>query len=227
MISVVIPAFNAAHLVGDAIRSILAQGHPSIEILVVNDGSTDETASVATQFGAPVTCLTRVQGGTAAARNTGVAQARGQWLAFLDADDLWAAGKLDRQIEALTADPSLEAVFGHVQQMVMQPGGVHTPVGAPQPGHTASTMLIRRDAFDRVGAFNAELPLAEAVDWFDRAGAAGLRLVTLPDVVLYRRIHGQNAGILHKEAQVGQYFKVLRASLERRKKATSDPAGNR
>lgn len=96
-VSAVIPAYNAAGCVGRAIRSVLAQTRPVIEILVIDDGSCDDTSSVAERFGPPVRVIRQANAGPSAARNRGAWAARGEWLAFLDADDTWLPPKLERQ----------------------------------------------------------------------------------------------------------------------------------
>lgn len=216
MISVVIPAFQAERFVGDAIRSVLAQSYQPIEILVVDDGSTDGTRAVADAFGPPVVVWSKERNGTAAARNDGVARARGELLAFLDADDLWTEDKLALQCAALAADPQLEAVFGHVQQFTETRDGT-PPVGEALAGYTPSTMLIRADPFRRVGPFDVNVPRAEAVEWYARARAAGLRHRLLPDVLLRRRIHGDNLGVRERAHQTAEYLKVLRAEIARKR----------
>ncbi len=106
-VSVVIPAYNAQGCVGGAIRSVLAQTHPVREIIVVDDGSQDATASVVRGFAAPVRYLHQPNAGVSAARNRGVREASGDWVAFLDADDHWLPEKLDRQMELLQTRPDL------------------------------------------------------------------------------------------------------------------------
>ena len=217
MISVIIPAFNAAPYLAEAIRSVLVQAYRPLEVLVVDDGSTDDTPVVARSFGSPVVCWSQVQAGVAAARNAGVERATGNFIAFLDADDVWAADKLARQHDALAADPSLDAAFGHVQPFFEASKTDPGLVGPVLLGHTPSTMLIRTDALRRIGPYNASLPLAESLDWFLRAQAAQLRYVVLADVVLHRRIHGQNASIRKRDEQTAEYFRVLRAELDRKR----------
>ena len=99
-ISVIMPAFNAAPHIGQSIQSVLAQTFDDWDLIVVDDGSTDETATVAGSFSdSRIRCLRRENGGQAAARNTGIVNTQGEFIAFLDADDLWLPEKLDRQIE--------------------------------------------------------------------------------------------------------------------------------
>src|SRR4029077_6770756 len=97
MVSVIIPFFNAAPFLHEALASVLAQRGVELEVLAVDDGSTDGGARIALDFGAPVRCLLQPRSGTAAALNLGIAAARGDLLAFLDADDVWVEGKLSRQ----------------------------------------------------------------------------------------------------------------------------------
>ena len=100
-ISVVIPAYNAEGCVVRAVESVLAQSRPAMEVIVVDDGSRDATAAVAERFGPAVRVLRQANGGPAAARNHGVREAGGEWIAFLDADDAWLPQKLERQAEKL------------------------------------------------------------------------------------------------------------------------------
>jgi glycosyltransferase involved in cell wall biosynthesis len=106
-VSVVIPAYNAESCVGRAIRSVLVQTHPVREIIVVDDGSRDATRAVVQEFGVPVRYIHQVNAGVSAARNHGIREAVGEWIAFLDADDEWLPDKLGRQVELLKARPDL------------------------------------------------------------------------------------------------------------------------
>ena len=209
-VSVVIPAFNAGAYIGEAIQSVLRQAVPPIEVIVVDDGSTDETRAVVETF-AGVTVISRANGGIGAARNTGIEEAHAPFLAFLDADDVWPDGRLQALLAAMEANPGAEAAFGQTIQF-----GEGRDDSAPQPGHLASGMLIRREAFDRVGRFNETLKVGEFIDWWARAQEAGIRSVAIPDVVLRRRIHTTNTGILQADSRV-DYTRALRAALERRR----------
>src|SRR5688572_32276770 len=99
-VSVIIPARNAGRWIREAIESVLAQTAPAHECIVIDDGSTDDTARVAAEFGAPVRVITTGGRGVAAARNAGAASATGDYLAFLDADDVWLPRKLELQLAA-------------------------------------------------------------------------------------------------------------------------------
>jgi glycosyltransferase involved in cell wall biosynthesis len=220
-VSVVIPAFNRSEYIGEAIKSALAQTPLPLEILVVDDGSEDDTAEVAAAFGDPVKLFRRVHGGIAAARNFGAAQARGTLLAFLDSDDLWTASKLDEQLKLLGSLPSCDGVFGLVKQFYTP--GLEIPAGLRQKldntietGYHAGTLLIRKESFERVGNFDEECRVGEFIDWYARAQDAGLRFGMVNKVVMSRRIHRTNTGITQVAARA-DYAKVLKAVLDRRK----------
>ncbi len=208
-VSVVIPVYNAAAYIGQAIASVRAQTHKPYEILVVDDGSTDDSVLIAMRAGAR--CIRRSHEGPGAARNSGVEQASGEYLAFLDADDLWTPDKTGRQLAALRNE-SVDMVFGHVQQFHEQAGSSFGPEAGCLPG----TLLIRREQFLRVGLFSTEWAVGEFIDWYARAVDAGLRSSILPDVVLQRRIHDTNLGVRERASQV-DYTRVVRAALHRRR----------
>lgn len=215
LVSVVIPAYNAERHLAQAVASVLAQGHRPLEVLVVDDGSSDGTAALARSFGPPVACAVQPHAGAGAARNRGVELARGTLLAFLDADDLWMAGKLERQCRALAAAPELEAVFGLVRRF-REGGGAVAGDATWTPGHLFGTMLIRRAAFDRVGPCATTIALGEFIDWYLRGQEVGLRVRMLPEPALLRRIHGANLGILQRDRR-SDYARVLKAALDRRR----------
>ena len=107
-IDVVVPAFNAARYLDEALVSVISQDHAANRIIVIDDGSTDGTAEAASRFGAPVEVTRRDNGGAGAARNTGIVQSTAAFVAFLDADDRWNARKLTLQMAALIADPAID-----------------------------------------------------------------------------------------------------------------------
>lgn len=225
-ISVVVPCYNCARYLGEALASAVNQTLPPTEIIVVDDGSTDESAQVAQAMSPRVKYVYQANQGIGPARNTGVAQSRGELLAFLDADDRWEPAKLERQWAALQADPTLDAVFAHAQHFI-SPDVADDPDAqrllAPEgamAAYYASSLLIRRPAFDGVGAFAADLSVGEFIDWYARAMEAGLSMQMLPDVLVWRRIHGANSTLRHRQ-QRHQYARILKASLDRRRAAQS------
>jgi glycosyltransferase involved in cell wall biosynthesis len=229
LVSVVIGVYNAERYLGEAIDSVLAQDYRAIELIVVDDGSTDGSGAVAQRY-PEVMYLHQENGGNGAARNTGIGVATGDYLAFLDADDRFTPGKLTLQMEALERDPELDLVFGHEQEFVSPElddetrRRIRAPAPEPMPWTAPNLMLIRRASFDRVGLFETGVRVGVTVDWFLRAKEAGLRYAVLPETVLERRLHTENNGI-REAASRSQYLAVLKASLDRRRAAAAEEHG--
>jgi glycosyltransferase involved in cell wall biosynthesis len=223
LVSVMIGAYNAAPYLGEAIESVFAQDYEPIELIVVDDGSTDGTADIARSF-APVKVIQQENAGNGAARNRAVEEASGGLYAFLDADDRFTPGKLSLQKAALDADPGLDMVFGHVREFLSPDlddearATVRPPAPEPMPWTAPNLMLIRRESFQRVGPFTTAVRVGVTVDWFARAAEAGLRHAILPEVVLERRLHTENNG-LRERASRSQYLEVIRQAMERRRAA--------
>jgi glycosyltransferase involved in cell wall biosynthesis len=196
LLSVIIPCYNAARFLSEAVASVLAQGYEPVEILVVDDGSTDATAQVATGLGAAVQYLRQENRGPSAARNLGLGQARGEIIALLDADDLWPEGKLDLQVGRLMADPELDVVSGRVRYIELAGGRIpDLRFEGPDrslPGIHLGACVYRRRAFQRVGLFDETLRYSEDHDWFLRAREEGLKMVVLAAVTLLYRMHDAN-----------------------------------
>jgi glycosyltransferase involved in cell wall biosynthesis len=202
-VSVVIPAYNAARFIAEAIDSALAQTWPPREVIVVDDGSTDDTAAVVAGFGERVTYVRQANARQAAARNRGVHYSTTEVLAFLDADDVWRKEKLARQLAVLDRSPAVGAVTCSMQEIGVDGrlGAVRTagargrcyrqillgqvPIGA------GSTWVVRRAVFTAVGGFGETLSPCEDTDFAWRAATlTDLESVEEP-LVLYR-IHGAN-----------------------------------
>jgi glycosyltransferase involved in cell wall biosynthesis len=223
-ISAIIPVYNAERFLAEAIDSALAQTLRPLEIIVVDDGSTDGSLTVARRYPAPVRVVEQAHAGAGAARNLGAGLAGGDLLAFLDADDRWPESKSARQWEAFQRTPTLDAVLGHVRQLRDGPewiAGVAAPSGGAEhldAGYASGAMLIRRDSFFRVGLFRSEWRVGEFIDWFARATEAALTIEVLPDLVLWRRIHDANLGVREHSART-DYTRVVRETLRRRRAA--------
>ncbi|MCW5881061.1 MAG: glycosyltransferase family 2 protein [Anaerolineae bacterium] len=221
LVSVVLPVYNGAAYLAEALASVQAQTYRPIEMIVVDDGSTDASGDVARQATSQARLLYQANQGAGAARNRGVAEASGDLLAFLDQDDVWVSEKLAWQVSALDADPTLDIVFGHVQQFfspdldTASRARLHCP-DHPQPGLLPSALLIRRAAFERVGAFERGWRVAEWAEWYVRAVDLGMRAVMLPQVVARRRLHAANTGLAARNA-APEYARLLKARLDRRR----------
>lgn len=217
-----IGVFNAAPYLGEAIESALSQTYRPLEVIVVDDGSTDASGDVARRYDDAVIVARQENGGNGAARNHAVRLASGDLFAFLDADDRFTPNKLELQCRALEADPELDVVFGHVREFVSseltpeQRSLVRSPAPEPMAWTAPNLMLIRRSSFERVGPFAEDLKVGVTVDWYARAMEAGLRSAMLPDILLERRLHLTNNGLRERDSR-DQYLHVLKASLDRRR----------
>jgi glycosyltransferase involved in cell wall biosynthesis len=218
-VSVIIPVFNGERFLSQAIESVLAQDPPALEVVVVDDGSTDASAAIARRFGAPVHCVRTENRGAAAARNSGVELSKGSVLAFLDADDIWLPGKLRLQLDRLSVDPHLECVFGLVDHVYErdESDGLQVRVQPGAAGLIPSTMLIKRDALLRVGPFSENTRIGEFIEWYGRAQDCGLRFEVIQHVVLHRRVHANNMS-RRLAASRGDYLQIVRSSLDRRRR---------
>jgi hypothetical protein len=181
MVSVIIPTYNRCSLVGEAVASALAQEDVELEVIVVDDGSLDDTASVLVSFGAAIRPVFQPHGGVSAARNTGIRAAMGEWLAFLDSDDLWLPRKLRMQLEFFSERPDFKIC--QTEETWIRNGRRLNPKGYHQKPHgycfpkllercliSPSAVVIHHWLFDEVGFFDESLPACEDYDLWLRIG---------------------------------------------------------
>lgn len=218
LVTVVIPLHNGEEHVEEAIRSVLAQTYGHVQIVVVDDGSTDKSAEVVQSFGSDVLYCYQQQSGAAAARNRGVASANGEWLAFLDADDLWEPDKLEKQLLVLSTHATVDIAFAHVQQFYSPelPEKIRRTINIPahpSPGYHVGTLLMKISTFHRVGGFLPHLKMGEFVEWYSRATAAGLSSMMLPNMLMKRRIHANNMGRREQHNRI-DYVRALKVRLD-------------
>jgi glycosyltransferase involved in cell wall biosynthesis len=217
-ISVIVPLYNCAPYVAEAIDSILMQTRPADEIIVVDDGSTDDGGKVLARYGSAVRLIVQQHSGRTTALNKGLHEAASDTIAFLDADDFWTSDKLDRQAAMLSANAAIDGVFGYVRQFAdcdAIAGCIIPP--EPQPGVNKNTLLIRRNAFERFGYFDESLQTSDFVPWYSRATALGLQTLMIPDVVAYRRLHATNTGIVRRQEQQQESLIGLKRGLDIRR----------
>lgn len=200
-VSVILPVLNGAAYIADALQSVLAQVVPELQVIVVDDGSTDGTAAVAQNF-QKVTYIYQPNQGPAAARNRGLEEATGDFVAFIDADDLWAVNRLPRQLAYLQAMPTQQLVQWQLQYLHCV-DEQWQPYAAPFFAMSLTTALFRREVFQQVGLLDTSLPYCEDVDWFFRAQHLGIAMPQQAVVAVYYRRHTNN--LTNHTEQVRRY----------------------
>ncbi len=220
-ISVIIPVYNGEQYLAETLTSVMAQTYHPIEVIIVDDGSTDDSARIAKSFGPLIKYYYKKNSGTAAAFNYGIEHAAGDYFAFLGADDLWTENKNEIQIKAFRDNPQADMVAGYVKQFYSpeMDEDERKKIRCTDeilPGHVIPAMLIKRDAFFRVGLFEPQWVVGAEMSWYLRAKEKGLSLVMLPDLVLLRRLHKQNKGITQRKF-INQRLQILKASLDRQR----------
>ena len=222
LVSCIVPVFNGERYLTEALNSIFDQDHQPLEVIVVDDGSTDGTADVVSQYKNKVTYLHQENAGPSVARNTGIKASNGKFIGFLDADDLWVQGKLKRQMACFDAEPELGICTSHNQNFWMpELADEETKMraegaGDPQPG-TFPSMLVRRSVFDDVGMLNPTLKHRDAMEWLSRAKDAGVPTKTLPEVFVRRRLHLTNISREEEAADPDEVLRALKARLDRQR----------
>jgi glycosyltransferase involved in cell wall biosynthesis len=221
LISCIVPVFNGERYLTEALESILKQTYRPLEIIVVDDGSTDGTRALVASYGDQVRYLWQPNSGPATARNQGLSAASGEFVAFLDADDLWHPEKLERQLSRFEARPELDVCVTHVQnfwipELRQEEAHFHSHrFSQPLPGYCTQALLARRAFFDTAGLFRNQLRAVDDTDWFLRAAEQGAVMECMPNVLVYRRLHHTN--LSRTPLAYSVLLEVVKASLDRRR----------
>jgi glycosyltransferase involved in cell wall biosynthesis len=231
LISCIVPVYNGARFLREALDSIMAQTYRPVEIIVVDDGSTDDSAKIAQQYPAPIRLHSQANAGPAAARNRGVGLACGEFLAFLDADDLWHPEKLEGQMARLRQRPELAFCVTHIQNFWIPELRAEkdqfegSRLAEPLPGYNAPTLLVRSTAFRLVGEFCESMPHTSEPDWFLRAAEVGALGELLPDILVRRRLHHANRSRLRSSSSRDEYLRFIKARLDRKRQEQHGASG--
>ena len=229
-ISVVIPAFNAAWCIRTALDSVLAQDWGDFEIIVVNDGSTDETSAILSQYGTRLQVVSQRNSGLSAARNAGIRRACGEYVALLDADDSWLPTKLSRQMALMTDEPDL--VFCSTTARIQTADGTHLgewrcgardgvtleqifAVNAHIAG-SGSAVLARRHPLLELGGFDEGLRSLEDIDmWMRLAAISGYVCIDEPLAVISKRRDSMSGNLNGMRTSALMVMKKNRHLLEK------------
>jgi glycosyltransferase involved in cell wall biosynthesis len=218
LVSVIVPTYNSELYLAEAIASVEAQDHRPLEVIVVDGGSHDRTVEIARSFPS-VRCLHEEQGGAAGARTAGLDVARGDFLTFLDADDVLLAHKLSAQVAFLSDNPAVGCVIVRGRPFLQE--------GTPAPSWLAReeaagnagavyfiSAMVRREVVQQVGGFDPAYRLTDDTDWLYRLRSADIQIAVLDRVLMLRRVH--DANLSHQvTAMAAERMRVLKARIDR------------
>lgn len=223
LISCIVPVFNGESHLRETLDSILAQTHRPIEVIVVVDGSSDASAEIALGYGPPVRLVRQDERGPAGTRNRGIEEARGDYLAFLDQDDLWHPEKLSRQRQRFRLRPELSVCWSHVTLFwsgeIAEEGRRRAghPRGGTVPGYATTTMLARREVFEAIGPLDETLWFSDATEWVIRAREANVVMEMVDEALTFHRIHGANLTRRQDARSRDEFLQIAERALARRR----------
>ncbi len=225
-VSVLIPTYNCAQFIGEAIESVLAQSFTDYEIVVVDDGSTDNTEQVVSNY-QKVRYIKLTHAGVSVTRNAAIEAARGEIVVFLDADDMWDSSKLEKQVKYLDENPDCMLVFTLAENFYDEASG---PMGERQREllnasleRCIITCAIRRSVFEKCGAFRTDYPHGEDTQFMYRLNVSGISLNHLiPEVLYKRRIHSKNISLTHKSSGINRMMSIMADAIRQTKRGSKE-----
>lgn len=217
LVSAIISVYNGEHYLAKAIESVFAQTYRPIEVIVVDDGSTDKSADVARSYKG-IQYIYQSNQGVAVARNAGLNAAQGEFIAFLDADDIWVPHKLRIQVEYLFEHPAVGYTIGKIQNFNCPGNNSRSQVKESSLEKEQAgliTMVARKTVFEQVGGFDPSYRIGSDFEWVVRAKDAGISMVILSEILLHRRIHDSN--LSHQtQARYASLLRMFKESIDRK-----------
>ena len=229
LVSCIVPVYKGERFLKEALDSIFAQNYRPIEVIVVDDGSTDGTWRVVAEYPQPIVYIQQKKEGAPGARNRGLQAAKGNFICFLDADDLWRAEKLSRQMARFDRRAELDFCVSHIQNFWMpevadeEARFRNHPKNQALPGYVTGTLLVRRRTFESVGLFSTEHKHGDSLDWFVRARAKGVVGELLAEVLVDRRIHAGNTSRLWEQRSRNEFLLILKRFLDKQRSQSLTP----
>jgi glycosyltransferase involved in cell wall biosynthesis len=221
LIDIIIPVYNGAAFIAEAIASIQAQTFKNFEIMVVDDGSDDDTADIVVNLGKTdpnISLMKQEHLGVQSALNNAISRTKSQYIAFLDADDLWHPQKLEKQLSYITAN-NIEFCFCLMQEF--QDSGTkgqiqtHKARTKPMKGFHKSAFLANRKVFDKYGLFDESVGIGDFVEWYSRVIRTQNSVGMVEEVLAYRRIHNTNTML---NADKNSFLHILKKHLDESRK---------
>ena len=223
-ISVIIPVYNGARYIATALDSVFSQNYNDIEVIVVNDGSTDNSENIIKLYN--IRYLKQENMGVAVARNNGIKLSKGEFLAFLDQDDVWLPEKLSLQFNQFINQKNLGYLLSH--QILHLENGFAKPhwlkseqLNQPIIGYLPSTLMVRTEIFKKIGYFNDKFDIGSDSEWFFRAKELNIEMKIMPEVLVKRLIHSSNqshsVGNSHMEL-----LRIVKQTLTKKRQRSND-----
>ena len=221
LVSVIIPAYNSIY-VREALNSVADQTYTNIETIVIDDGSTDNTPQILSDF-KNIRIVRTENKGVSAARNEGLRICRGEFITFLDSDDIWISEKIIRQVDFLSENKDIEIVFGRFENFFQEEQSPPTEIDRsrfldPAIGKMSmlGTLMARKEVFLKVGNFDRALLTGEDLDWFIRVKDFGVKACYDDKIVLKRRLHDTN--LSYKSlSNKKNLLNIFKASIDRKR----------
>ena len=221
-ISVLIPCYNAGRYLAAALDSVLAQTYQDFEIIVVDDGSTDDSAAVAARYPRVRYCY-HAHSGISVTRNLCLSMAEGEMVVFLDADDMWLPEKLEKQVAYLDAHPDCQLVYTLVENFF--DGNPETMTQRQEQLLNANmdnclvTCCIRRRLYETYGGYREDYPYGEDTHWVTRLWAAGVNMKhCIPEALYLRRIHDSNISLSHRKVEQKDIMALMADAIRQARK---------
>ncbi|AWV99993.1 glycosyltransferase family 2 protein [Arcticibacterium luteifluviistationis] len=217
-ISVIIPIFNAEKHLRQALDSVLNQSQSASEIIVINDGSTDNTLQILNGYANHLRIINRENKGPAFTVNEGISLSKNDWLCFLDADDLWTNNKLEKQYRFTQENPNTNVFFGMSEQFLSEELSEEqkkriTLIKNPQNGMLRSTMMVHKSIFGQTSFFDTTLVFGEFIDWFTKLKEHGIPYLIQDELFHLRRLHPNS--LTSKREHLSDFAKLLKRKLDR------------
>jgi hypothetical protein len=222
LVSVIIPVFNGERFIEDVVKNVLSQNYPALEIIVVDDGSKDKTEKIIKQLPLDIRYFKQENEGPSSARNRGIRDASGEFLVFLDVDDLWPENNLNVLVDKMLLEPDMQVITGYAQLKHKDPvTGEYDLIGNPMESfqYYIGAAIYRKSVFRKVGLFDRTLRFGEDTDWYTRANELRVNMRRLEEVTLFVRRHGGNMTEGKNLVELGR-LRVLKKVLERMRTQT-------
>lgn len=220
LVSVIIPVYNGSQFLEEALQSVYDQTYSNVEIIVVDDGSTDTSSDIVEGF-SEVRYFYQENQGVSVARNTGIQKATGAYIAFLDADDIWMPEKLSIQIEYMLKHPEYRITttekVNFLEPGTELPDFIDKRIWETMGPDVPSTMVVEKSLFEEVGHFSPDYKASEDIEWLKRAGDMNVPFKMIEYCLVRRRFHGDNLSWELADDRKSRMMRIMRESIARKK----------